>query len=51
VHERIASAGLATIAVLSVGMIIVGNAALAAQADQEKGSTPASDVRVVSFRD
>ena len=49
--ERLASAALATIAVLSVGMIIVGNAALAAQADEPKGGTPESDVRVVGFRD
>jgi hypothetical protein len=51
VQDRLISAALTVIAVVSVGMIIAGNAALAAASEDEKGPAPTSDVRVVVQQD
>ena len=50
-QERIVSAALSAIAVVSVGMIIVGNASLADAAEDRHGPAPTSDLRVVSQQD
>jgi hypothetical protein len=50
-QERMTVAGLVATAVLSVAMIVFGNASLAADADRGHGAPARDDVGVVSRAD